>query len=94
MCDPVNRRSLHILVGIAAGALTCAPGAFAQERQQNGAPVLTVGHVPDGVRPLVDGRVDDEVWALAESFDTFVQQEPNEGEPATERTEVKFLLDR
>jgi hypothetical protein len=94
MCGPVIRRPLLTLLGIATGALISAPGALAQERQQNGAPVLTVGHVAEGVRPLVDGRVDDEVWALAESFDTFVQQEPNEGEPATERTEVKFLLDR
>jgi len=56
-------------------------------------PTLTVGRPPDGDRPIIDGRVDDTVWAAAEPFDTFIQQEPNEGEAATERTEIRFLLD-
>ena len=27
-------------------------------------------------------------------YTSFIQQEPDEGEPATERTEIRFLLDR
>ena len=42
---------------------------------------------------MIDGRVDDAHLVSAEPFSAFVQQEPNEGEPATERTEVRFLLD-
>jgi hypothetical protein len=57
-------------------------------------PQLTVGRAVNGARPVVDGRVDDAVWGDAEPFGAFIQQEPNEGEPATERTEVRFLLDR
>jgi hypothetical protein len=30
----------------------------------------------------------------ADPFSAFIQQDPNEGEPATERTEIRFLLDR
>ena len=39
------------------------------------------------------GRVDEAVWNRAEPFSAFVQQEPDEGAPATERTEIRFLLD-
>ena len=56
-------------------------------------PSLTIGRVTDA-RPVIDGVVDDEVWNGAPPFSTFIQQEPNEGEPATERTELRFLLDR
>jgi hypothetical protein len=57
-------------------------------------PRLAAGRLPDGMRPTVDGRVDDSVWALAQPFSGFVQQEPNEGQDATEHTEIRFLLDR
>lgn len=41
----------------------------------------------------VDGRLDEAVWAQADVISDFVQQEPRVGEPATERTEVRVLLD-
>jgi hypothetical protein len=47
--------------------------------------------VPQG--PRIDGILDDEVWALAPMVDDFTQQEPAEGMPATERTEVRALYD-
>jgi hypothetical protein len=66
-------------------------GIAAQERA---VPVLTAGQNGEGERPTIDGRVDEPVWAHAQPFTEFVQQDPNEGEPATERTEIRFLLDR
>jgi len=57
-------------------------------------PQLTVGRLADGERLVIDGRVDDAVWSGASPFSTFIQQEPDDGEPASERTEVRFLLDR
>jgi hypothetical protein len=39
--------------------------------------------------PRLDGRGDDAVWALAPSFGDFVQRDPSEGQPATERTDVR-----
>ena len=57
-------------------------------------PQLTVGRLADGQHPEIDGRVDETVWSLAEPFSAFTQQEPNEGQPATERTEIRFLIDR
>ncbi len=62
--------------------------------QPNGPPLLRVGHAADGQRPVIDGRVDEALWMQVEPFSTFIQQEPNEGLPATERTELRFLLDR
>jgi hypothetical protein len=57
-------------------------------------PQLTVGRLGDGERPVIDGRVEDTEWATASPFSTFIQQEPDDGQPASERTEIRFLLDR
>ena len=62
--------------------------------QPAGTPLLIVGHAGEGQRPMIDGRVDDAVWGQVSPFTSFIQQEPNEGQPATERTEIRFLLDR
>ena len=43
--------------------------------------------------PVIDGVLDDEVWGRAALIDEFVQQEPLEGAPATEWTEVRVLYD-
>lgn len=41
----------------------------------------------------VDGVLDDEAWAAARVIDRFIQQKPDAGMPATERTEVRILYD-
>ena len=43
--------------------------------------------------PTLDGSLEDAVWQLGALVDMFVQQEPDEGSPATERTEVRILHD-
>ena len=43
--------------------------------------------------PAIDGVLDEPVWGGAAMLDTFTQQEPNDGAPATERTEVRLLYD-
>ena len=43
--------------------------------------------------PQIDGLLDEEVWLRAAVIDEFVQQEPAEGEPATEQTVVRLLYD-
>ncbi|HEY5906400.1 MAG TPA: DUF5916 domain-containing protein, partial [Vicinamibacteria bacterium] len=43
--------------------------------------------------PTLDGRVDDDVWAGVEPATGFIQQQPEEGQPSTERTEVRVLYD-
>jgi len=41
----------------------------------------------------IDGRLDEKVWDLANTATNFIQTEPEEGKPATEKTEVKILYD-
>jgi hypothetical protein len=43
--------------------------------------------------PKIDGVLDEAVWAAAGVVDRFVQQEPQEGQPASDRTEVRVLFD-
>ncbi len=64
--------------------------ALAQEPR---VPQLTVGRLTGDDRPTIDGIVNEDIWSTIEPHSTFTQQEPNEGQPATERTDVWFLLD-
>ena len=41
----------------------------------------------------IDGRLNDEAWALATPIGDLLQREPTEGQAATERTEVRFVYD-
>ena len=87
-CACLGPRGLVIVV-LAAILLVDAPLATAQD-----VPQLTVGRLTGEERPIIDGLVDEAVWSAAEAYSTFTQQEPTEGQPATERTEVWFLIDR
>ncbi len=42
---------------------------------------------------VVDGTLDEPAWKLAQPATDFIQQEPQMGEPSTERTEVRLLYD-
>ena len=55
-------------------------------------PTLTA--VQTAQPPAIDGRLDDPIWRGAALIDTFVQEEPVEGAPATEKTEVRVAYDR
>ena len=44
--------------------------------------------------PKIDGRLEESAWKNAPSASGFIQKQPNEGQPATENTEVKILLDK
>ena len=41
----------------------------------------------------IDGRLDEEIYETAPSFSDFIEQEPDEGEIATEKTEVWIFFD-
>lgn len=43
--------------------------------------------------PQIDGRLDDPVWASAARITSFTQQQPTEGAPASEATEVLLVYD-
>ncbi|CAN5626842.1 hypothetical protein BH23BAC4_BH23BAC4_16960 [soil metagenome] len=92
MCsaDVYIRRGAAICLVLAG--LISSPFSFGQEIEPNlrwAEPV----RISAAERPRIDGRPDEEVWLNAPVMDTFVQREPESGQPATERTEVRLLFD-
>jgi len=71
-----------------SSALVAAPAQTPQVPE--GPPVLTAMRVPQA--PTVDGDVlSDAVWQLAKPVTTFWQEQPDEGQPASEATEVRIV---
>ena len=62
--------------------------------QAQDVPQLTVGRLTGEDRPTIDGLVDDAVWSIVEPYSTFTQQEPTDGQPATEQTDLWVLIDQ
>jgi len=44
-------------------------------------------------RIVLDGRLDEAAWATARPITEFIQGDPEEGKPASERSDVRFLFD-
>lgn len=73
----------------------------AQAAAQTQATAAGAAHTPHAIvhavrvarPPSIDGHLTDEVWAQAEPITAFTQQDPDEGLPATERTEVRVVYD-
>jgi hypothetical protein len=80
------RHPVALLVGFSA--LTSAGGLSAWQEEVRVARGKQVEEAP-----VIDGRVDENVWMEAEVITGFIQAEPLEGEPATETTEVRILYD-
>ena len=83
----------------ATATATIAPTAARATRPAVAAPMRS----PDGrlqvmaaeapKPPRIDGALDDELWQRAEPVGGFVQSEPQDGQPATEQTEVQLGYD-
>src|SRR5688572_28613104 len=41
----------------------------------------------------VDGKLDEGAWQAATPYTNFIQMDPSEGQPASERTEARVLID-
>lgn len=84
-------RATFVAGGLALTLLFAQAGV----RAADGALTFPIGRLTQEMSgPTIDGRVDEEVWRLVEPYGTFTQQDPIEGAPATERTEVRVLIDR
>jgi hypothetical protein len=53
--------------------------------------IMTAERLSEGERIVLDGRLDEPVWQRAMPAEDFRQQEPGEGTPPTERTEVRIV---
>jgi hypothetical protein len=54
----------------------------------------SVEATPTDKAPKLDGTLNDPLWQLATPITDFRQREPDEGQPATEKTEVRILYTR
>ena len=76
--------------------LIVRPGLVAAQ-QQDGSNTRITKHaqavrIPNG-KISVDGRMSEPEWQTADPATDFVQQQPDEGRPATHNTEMRFLYD-
>lgn len=67
------------------------PPAVASERDRRGR--LTIRAVRLTAPLTLDGRLDDVIYQTVPSFGNFIQQDPAEGQPATEKTEAWVFFD-
>ncbi|MGE0464269.1 MAG: hypothetical protein AB7Q16_23110, partial [Vicinamibacterales bacterium] len=74
------------------GACLCALPAVSAAQSSRERPSIRAVATSDA--PRIDGVLDEAAWQTADVADTFVQQEPREGQPATDRTEVRVLYDK
>ena len=60
--------------------------------QEGGVPEVRAVRIADSITIRLDGELNESVWQTAPIGTGFRQQEPFEGEPATERTDVRILF--
>ena len=83
-----------LLAGAAAwaqvpGATPSNPSVYT--READGRIVIRATRITQP--PRIDGRLDDVVYTQAPSFSGFIQADPAEGEPETEKTDAYVLFD-
>jgi len=69
----------------------CVSSTYGQERPPEALRRIRVTRASAAIR--IDGRMDEGAWAHAEPATDFLQQNPNEGAPCSEKTEVRVLYD-
>jgi hypothetical protein len=82
---------------VAVLSVVAASPASAGGQRPAAADVIQIAAQPlaDGaVVPIVDGKMTDEAWLKVEPYTNFIQTDPIEGAPASERTEVRVLYDK
>lgn len=78
----------------AAVLITAGAEADAQQNGDNGGRrTVPATRMADGESITLDGRFDEPVWARAITAGDFRQIEPDNGQPATEGTEIRILFD-
>ena len=93
----MQRKARHLCgfaawLGLLGGgllAVEAAPLPTAPQSLEASETVLHALLVAEG--PELDGVLDEEIWGEAALFDAFIQQVPDTGVPASERTEVRIV---
>ena len=84
--------SLCLLLFRPSGSNAEAPQAEQAAKDRSGRITAEATYIDHA--PRLDGTLDDELWQSAKVISDFRQREPNEAEPATEKTEVRILYTR
>lgn len=89
--------ALSAFVLPALGMVLLALPLSAQQGMESGDDHVTSRPMHRAVRAsgtiAIDGVLDEAAWAAAPVIDRFIQVDPEEGEPASERTEARILYD-
>jgi hypothetical protein len=56
-------------------------------------PVLQTLRLTERDRVVIDGELNEDIWRRAVAATDFLQRDPDNGAPATERTEVRVVFD-
>ena len=83
-------RALVLMAGVFLSNQAQAQPPFVADQR----PVVRAHAVPDDATLVIDGVLDEAVWRDAEPATDFLQRDPDNGAPATERTEVRIVFDR
>ncbi|HEX6135574.1 MAG TPA: DUF5916 domain-containing protein [Longimicrobiales bacterium] len=81
----------HLGIALLLSGLAVVP-VHAQTRTSADVPRPSIPAAARTGDIAIDGRIDEDAWAAAQPATGFLQQEPDEGQPA-QRTEVRFLYD-
>ena len=82
-----------LVVVIAWSVASAADKDGADERADERVPYRAMASRASPGMPEIDGKLDDPAWQRAAPIADFVQRDPDEGQPATERTEARVLFD-
>jgi hypothetical protein len=82
-----------VALSLAASAVAVAVAAQPASRPGAPAPARRAAASRTSQPPIIDGQLDEAVWQQATAITDFTQTEPNEGQAATEPTEVRILYD-
>ena len=97
--QPTHGRPVRLGALLLSGLLSLAGIATAQQGptptprvdRHGSAPAIAAARRAGPVQ--VDGRLDEAAWQAATPFTSFIQVDPSEGQPASERTEARVLID-
>jgi hypothetical protein len=72
----------------------CFAASNKKKSNHNSEPKLIQAIILNEGKIILDGILDEEIWQNAPCANHFTQQEPHEGEPSSERTDVKVVYDQ
>ena len=76
-----------------ASVFLCFGDWFVQAEAQTARPEVRAYRLAEGESLVIDGDPDEAVWQKAQPATNFLQRDPDNGEPATEKTEVRIVFD-